>query len=636
MGNKLCAPLLSKKTYREDQYPWQHSKDSHLLRLWAEIFRVHGDGDYMRWERVSADVVPINISCIQDTPCTVFQVTAYNKHVEKIFDVKITQPGTIICPATESFVHWRDTTDRCEWGLNFTTPTDAQRFRDCCTNPTQKFSRKANSASSLRLSPPKKLRGKDQSISSPNSPTHHHYPSSQPDLRASTTHHHPHHHHPTHQQEAGTTQHSHRSTSAPHQLSHDPSHGQSHDSLTDKKERAATIPRGLTEPAPELQTFKPIGILKPPSASSVYDNVTGAVVLRKTNNSHDASHRKSMPAAVRREDFRPGNSARSSDRGEISKKSTRPVHIETAFIGDNSSVTFKEDQGHQVSYIDTSTRVVAPKPTRPDPSHPGASSEFTQGHTGEDVGSSPLTPEAEGHQSSLCEKREQETENFQAEHLSEGENYGTSGPVYRVSVSATGVNGALTVSRSRLSASSSESPEWPSPPEPLTPMTPLTPDCQVEFDSDVLKRMLQSLPVSPEDPNTMDHGFHDDPNALDRLGFLIEEELRLRDKCVRDSYGAESYPDSGIGGMSVENAGSVWSGNRVGLLDLTGPGETLTKNPACDPILFVDARSSHKAADFFGIDWNRLRQSIELVTTTSLPDPQDSLTLLCGEQASGR
>lgn len=30
---------------------------------------------------------------------------------------------------------------------------------------------------------------------------------------------------------------------------------------------------------------------------------------------------------------------------------------------------------------------------------------------------------------------------------------------------------------------------------------------------------------------------------------------------MRDSYGAESYPDSGIGGMSVENAGSVWSGN---------------------------------------------------------------------------
>ncbi|XP_078312413.1 protein still life, isoform SIF type 1-like isoform X1 [Crassostrea virginica] len=95
MGNKLCAPLLSKKPYREDQYPWQHSRDSHLLRLWAEVFRVHGDGDYMRWERVSADVVPINISCIEDRPSTVFQVTAYNKHVEKIFDVKITQPGSL-------------------------------------------------------------------------------------------------------------------------------------------------------------------------------------------------------------------------------------------------------------------------------------------------------------------------------------------------------------------------------------------------------------------------------------------------------------------------------------------------------------------------------------------------------------
>ncbi|KAK0053369.1 protein still life isoform SIF type 1-like isoform X3, partial [Biomphalaria pfeifferi] len=101
--------------------------------LWADVFRVHGDGDYMRWERVSDDVVPVNISCIEDTPNTVFHVTAYNRQVEKIFDVKITQPGTIICPATECFVHWRDTASHCEWGLNFSTPTDAQRFRDCCS-----------------------------------------------------------------------------------------------------------------------------------------------------------------------------------------------------------------------------------------------------------------------------------------------------------------------------------------------------------------------------------------------------------------------------------------------------------------------------------------------------------------------
>lgn len=57
------------------------------------MFKVHGVGDYMRWERVSEDVVPVNITCIEDTPNTIFQVTAYNRQVEKIFDVKITQPG---------------------------------------------------------------------------------------------------------------------------------------------------------------------------------------------------------------------------------------------------------------------------------------------------------------------------------------------------------------------------------------------------------------------------------------------------------------------------------------------------------------------------------------------------------------
>ncbi|CAG5118108.1 unnamed protein product, partial [Candidula unifasciata] len=62
---------------------------------------------------------------------------------------------TIICPATECFVHWRDASSQCEWGLNFSTPTDAQRFRESCSFPTQRFARKATSANSLRLSPPK-------------------------------------------------------------------------------------------------------------------------------------------------------------------------------------------------------------------------------------------------------------------------------------------------------------------------------------------------------------------------------------------------------------------------------------------------------------------------------------------------
>ena len=48
------------------------------------------------------------------------------------FSVEYLPTGTIICPATESFVHWRDIMDTCEWGLNFTNSNDAKRFRDCC------------------------------------------------------------------------------------------------------------------------------------------------------------------------------------------------------------------------------------------------------------------------------------------------------------------------------------------------------------------------------------------------------------------------------------------------------------------------------------------------------------------------
>jgi len=50
----------------------------------------------VQWKRVSDDVVPINITCIEDTPKTVFHITAYNRHVEKIFDIKIVQPGECI------------------------------------------------------------------------------------------------------------------------------------------------------------------------------------------------------------------------------------------------------------------------------------------------------------------------------------------------------------------------------------------------------------------------------------------------------------------------------------------------------------------------------------------------------------
>lgn len=62
-------------------------------RLWAEIFEVREENNEILWGRVSDDVVPVNVVCIQDSPETIYQITAYNRLVEKIFDVYLTQPG---------------------------------------------------------------------------------------------------------------------------------------------------------------------------------------------------------------------------------------------------------------------------------------------------------------------------------------------------------------------------------------------------------------------------------------------------------------------------------------------------------------------------------------------------------------
>jgi hypothetical protein len=136
--------------------------DAVPCRLWAEVFEVREEAGDVYWARISDDVVPVNITCIQDMPETIFHITAYNRHVEKIFDVRLIQPGmtldfppasrnilTVYCahtdaiqwmlcagtrviPASECFVHWQDSLDYRHWGLNFLTATDAQRFRDCC------------------------------------------------------------------------------------------------------------------------------------------------------------------------------------------------------------------------------------------------------------------------------------------------------------------------------------------------------------------------------------------------------------------------------------------------------------------------------------------------------------------------
>ncbi|KAL1138851.1 hypothetical protein AAG570_008913 [Ranatra chinensis] len=178
MGNKLscsCAPLI-RKAYRYEDSPWQASRrrDGHLLRLWAEVFHVSASGaGTVKWQQVSEDLVPVNITCIQDSPECVFHITAYNSQVDKILDVRLVQPGTRIGQASECFIYWKDPMTNDTWGLNFTSPIDAKQFRECCS-PSFKFSRKASSSYSLKLEPPSKqnkVKTKRKPLSTPASPS---------------------------------------------------------------------------------------------------------------------------------------------------------------------------------------------------------------------------------------------------------------------------------------------------------------------------------------------------------------------------------------------------------------------------------------------------------------------------------
>lgn len=99
MGNKLscsCAPLM-RKSYRYEDSPWQLSRrrNGYLLRLWAEVFHVSASGaGVVKWQQISEDLVPVTITCIQETPECVFHLTADNNMgVNKILDVRIVQPG---------------------------------------------------------------------------------------------------------------------------------------------------------------------------------------------------------------------------------------------------------------------------------------------------------------------------------------------------------------------------------------------------------------------------------------------------------------------------------------------------------------------------------------------------------------
>ncbi|XP_048240466.1 protein still life, isoform SIF type 1-like isoform X4 [Haliotis rufescens] len=544
MGNKLCAPLL-KRSYRNDNYPWNLRKDSHLLRLWADVFRVHGDGEYMRWQRVSDDVVPINITCIEDNPNTIFQITAYNRQVEKIFDVKIIQPGTIICPATECFVHWKDTTSQCEWGLNFQTPTDACRFKDCCSFPTQRFARKASSASSLRLSPPKRIRSKGASASSPSSPVHQRQ--NPPDGAS-----------PSCDYPDGPVS---RCSPGRHPIPHT--------CPTPEREVHHMTSFKPPDDVMDRSGYRYSAMIKPPSENSMYDNVTGSSLQRSSAaQDNRILHRKSLPTCssatsspVRSlDEGRPasaissitldtsgspchskgqhnvemfGNGVVIVDHVSIDSPKRDNVHIETAFVGDvgsgSSRPTSSMSQGARLT-VDTSAPGASrntsssespewpspPEPLTPQtPLTPLYNMEFDSDTIQRMLRSLPASP---------VEKDDQGFHDDPNFH---------DGPDHQGSRRMSGLTRTKSLNvhdrNSRLSMRTKPMPE-----EPIhIPVTKL-----------------------PEVPKS---------KQLAKI--LIEQELLLRNQCA-----ASTYPDSGIGGMAGETSGSLMSEDSGRLAQFKGPG----------------------------------------------------------------
>ncbi|XP_055889576.1 protein still life, isoform SIF type 1-like isoform X3 [Biomphalaria glabrata] len=531
MGNKLCAPLLKKNYRGQETNPWHSRKDSHLLRLWADVFRVHGDGDYMRWERVSDDVVPVNISCIEDTPNTVFHVTAYNRQVEKIFDVKITQPGTIICPATECFVHWRDTASHCEWGLNFSTPTDAQRFRDCCSFPTQRFARKASSASSLRLSPPRRQKSKVASASSPSSPIRHSHSvgsdfksedgcehaqgltviSTSKGTRQQTT-------SPANPgaQNGGGT---HRSQSPPYTYA----------VIQRRRPQAAddscvTVVSASNSNNPAFRRSFPSGHVATPSMASVVSSMMSSV-----KGGQGVATSLPMAASVADKDK---SGASSSSNSSVKNASAPPSVTATPTKTTSSSLKLADPQMRPSSAISDLANQKSSSPK-----HVQISDIVSVNITGTSILNTPTVIHPCADKPNGILKRDNSVRNERTQQIQISSFAGSEdatlplrraaspsalpeeNPDSRPPKATLRVDTSLAAPQSR-STSSSESPEWPSPPEPLTPQTPQTPNAtsQMSFDSDTIQKMLRSLPSSPIDKdysNDLDLGFHEELNISD-------------------------------------------------------------------------------------------------------------------------
>ena len=334
-------------------------------------------------------------------------------------------------------------------------------------------------------------------------------------------------------------------------------------------EKAATIPRTQAESEQDAQIFQPRGILKQTSSVSVYDNV-GAM-----------------------------------GRGQDSSQMRQSIHVEDP-----------SKHGSQNIYTGPRSVSTGPFSYHTDPNiSAGTPGMFTS--FGKDL-SRPRVTSAK-----TCENVRLETAFIgNVDNIASGRKSVTLAnlPTDKEKISVTEKSAVTSTEEANLDANvvvrkdcvrilapqpqkllppdsphgagsdHSNSPEWPSPPEPLTPLTPIIPMCNMDFDSESIKKMLQALVTSPDSVSMTgsihehDQGFHDDPSYVGHMTGELKpgsstqnEDANIEHakysetdngaqkpidieskplecelpgiKCVRNSYGRDSNPDSGIGGM---------------------------------------------------------------------------------------
>lgn len=328
--------------------------------------------------------------------------------------------------------------------------------------------------------------------------------------------------------------------------------------ILSRMEKAATIPRAQTGSGSSTQSPAPRGILKSSVTTSAMScDVADDVSISRRDSYYGARSASAGPVCAENMQTKPDQSSDKRMTKSPSKVS-ETVRLETAFVG-NAKSCEAETVGNS-----------------------GAS-----GRKSVTIASKTIEIDHEEDPSSPVDDDDSKSSEVTV--------------IHKDCVRILAPQPQRLVPESPHSSRHSESPEWPSPPEPLTPQTPQTPTYHLEFDSDSIKRMLENLPISPETDSMTgsihehDLGFHEEAEnansnvpgnnsqGVDNVSTGCKDTGCDMNQCgngvgqgdaqccraatqldsgvvqssARHSYGRESNPDSGFGGMAGDSSMST-------------------------------------------------------------------------------